>query len=138
MLLHFVCGLHNGKTSATANHVPMHQHSKSLPCLYLGVHDMPGNMSKLLCNIAAIGLQYTYCSSTNIAHLVYAGGQLCTAWPWRLDAAMACNSHEAAGMADFQLGHTLASFHEVLYTDQLFAWLIFVPASIATLWSILA
>ncbi len=48
------------------------------------------------------------------------------------------NSHEAAGMADFQLGHTLASFHEVLYTDQLFAWLIFVPASIATLWSILA
>lgn len=57
MLLHFACVLQYGGTSATANHVSMHQQSKSLPCLCLDVHDMPVNMSQLLCNIAAIALR---------------------------------------------------------------------------------
>jgi len=38
MLLHFACVLQYGGTSATANHVYMHQQSKRLPCLCLDVY----------------------------------------------------------------------------------------------------
>lgn len=47
------------------------------------------------------------------------------------------NSREPDGMADLQHGHTLVSFHEVSKTNQLFAWLIFAPASSAFEWSVL-